>query len=98
MRTPAYIPAASAIPVRIIPPKSPPSTYAIAAAVDGEPGAWWRVLGVTSKRLALIVPGLYLAGLRGPKLVKASLSTTTTITLGLLALYALQGKRGSNGR
>lgn len=68
----------------------PPSTYAIQALVNGEPGAFQRVVGLTLLRTALIVPGLWLAGkafreepFTGAKLVGSSFLASSTITLGM---------------
>ena len=66
----------------------PPSTYAIAALVDGEPGALGRVIELTLTRTVLIAPGLYLVGIRDPmSLVKATLGATASITVGLALVY-----------
>jgi len=66
----------------------PPSTYAIAALVDGEPGALGRVVELTLTRSMLIAPGLYVAGIRDPgSLVKATLGATVSITVGLAIVY-----------
>jgi len=71
-------------------PQSPPSSYAIAAALEGEPGAWGRVIGVTLARALFIVPGLYLGGIRGRKILTGSLMAATTITGALFILYGLK--------
>ncbi len=66
---------------------SPPSTYAIQALLEGQKGALWRV-GKTTTRTALIAPGLYLAGLRGRDLVRATAYASLSITAGLVLYYA----------
>ena len=70
--------------------QSPPSSYAVAAAVDGEPGAWSRVLLVTFARAFVIAPGLYLGGIRGTKLLTGAAMASTTITAMLFALYGMK--------
>jgi hypothetical protein len=71
---------------------APPSTYAIAAALDGEPGAWPRVASLTAVRAAMIWPGLYLAGIRGWRSAAGAAAGSTAITVLLLGYYGL--KRG----
>jgi hypothetical protein len=73
--------------------QSPPSSYAVAAALDGESGAWGRVLLVTFARAFVIAPGLYLGGVRGRYLLTGSAMASITITGMLFGLYAL--KRGT---
>jgi hypothetical protein len=68
--------------------QSPPNSYAIAGALDGEPGAWGRVLLVTALRAFCIAPGLYLGGVRGRQIVTGSAMAAITITGSLFALYA----------
>lgn len=70
--------------------KSPPSSYAIAGAIEGEPGAWGRVLLVTAARAFCIAPGLYLGGIRGRQIVTGSVGAAVTITGMLFALYGLK--------
>lgn len=73
-------------------PEAPPSTYAIAALVDGEPGALGRVVVLTLFRSIPIGVGLRLAGQR-KRLVKTSVTVSSTITAAMLA-YAYGRKRG----
>lgn len=73
-----------------IEPKAPPSSYAIAAALEGEPGALGRVFFGTLQRSVFIVPGLLLAGLRGEPLVRTALLASTSITYCFFGLYALR--------
>ncbi len=68
---------------------APPSSYAIADALEGVPGAWPRVGGLTAWRSVVISPGLYLAGIRGWKLVGGSLLGSAAISVYLLAYYGL---------
>lgn len=75
-----------------IEPKSPPSSYAIAGVLEGERGAWGKVLVGTAQRSAFLAPGLALAGVRGERLVSASLLGSLSITASLFVLYA--GRRG----
>lgn len=71
---------------------SPPSTYAILAALNGEPGAWMRVATSTAMRAGLIAPGLYVAGFRGWDLAKASVAGSLSITTMLFFYYGLLRK------
>jgi hypothetical protein len=70
--------------------QSPPSSYAIAGALEGEPGAWGRVLLVTALRAFCIAPGLYLGGVRGKHVVTGSVMAAVTITGALFMLYGLK--------
>ncbi len=76
--------------------ESPPSTYAIAAWVDKEPGAGGRVAGLTLERAFFIGTGLFLAGFRGADLLKGALAASATVTGWIWADYSLrlQGKAG----
>lgn len=73
-------------------PQAPPSTYAIAALVDGEPGALGRVVVLTAFRAVPVGLGLYLVGDR-ERLIKKSLAVSGTISLAMIG-YALGRKRG----
>lgn len=70
--------------------QSPPSSYAIAGALEGEPGAWGRVFLVTLARAFCIMPGLYIGGVRGKHIVTGSAAAAVTITGMLFALYGLK--------
>lgn len=72
--------------------QSPPSTYAIAALVNGEPGAAGRVVTLTLSRAIPIGVGLRIAGQR-ERLVRSSLIVSTSITVAMLG-YAYGRKRG----
>lgn len=79
--------------------QAPPSKYAIEGFVRGEPGSFQRVAGLTLLRSAIIAPGLFAVGvvfrepgLRGAKLVGASLAASTTVTLGMLGYTFLKLK------
>jgi hypothetical protein len=76
-----------------VPEQSPPSTYAIAAALEGEPGAWGRVAYETGRRAAILAPGIYLAGVRGRKFFAACLLGSVSITGVLLAHYWYSAKK-----
>lgn len=71
----------------LVEPRSPPSTYAVAALADGVPGSWFRVVEVTAIRALFIGTGLYAAGLRGDKLLRGALGASSAISLWLLAGY-----------
>lgn len=75
---------------------SPPSSYAVAAALEGEPGSWGRVLVGTLQRSLFLAPGIALAGVRGEQLVKAALLGSAGITGVLFAIYSL--RRGGHIR
>jgi hypothetical protein len=67
----------------------PPSSYALVDLLEGRPGALARTVGLTAVRAGLIAPGLYVAGVRERLAVK-SLAASTSITLFLLAWYAVK--------
>ena len=74
--------------------ESPPSVYAIAAWVDGEPGATMRVVGLTLERAAFIGMGLWLAGIRGSDLVAGSLAASATVSAWIAADLASRQQGG----
>jgi hypothetical protein len=61
-----------------------PSTKTAGAFVRGESGAGVAFALATLGRAVLIAPGLYIAGVRGPMLVKASLGAAGAISLYIL--------------
>lgn len=69
---------------------APPSSYAIASVMEGEPEGPGRVIVGTLQRSLFIAPGLALAGLRGESLVKSALLASASITGCLFGLYALR--------
>lgn len=75
---------------------APPSSYAVAAVVNGERGGIPRLIGVTGVRALMIAPGIWIADrlMRGKneplsiwRTGGMSLAASTTISLGLLVLY-----------
>lgn len=72
---------------------SPPSSYAIADVFEGKPGAWGRTTIGTGQRSLFILPGLWVAGIRGPKLFTGAVAGSVCITLALFGFYALR-RRG----
>ena len=76
--------------------QSPPSTYAVAAFLEREPGALVRMAGVTAIRSAFIFPGMWAASrvlrvdLPKWQLGALTLGSSITITLGMLAWYYLK--------
>jgi len=74
-------------------PGAPPSSYPVAAVLEGEPGGWPAVAWGTVKRSAFIAPGLALAGIRGKQLVLGSVYASLGITAALFALYLARRKR-----
>jgi hypothetical protein len=77
-------------PEAIISPESPPSSYAIAGVLNGEDGAWGRVMTGSLQRSIFIAPGLLLAGIRGTRVITGSLLASASITAWLFAYYANQ--------
>jgi hypothetical protein len=69
---------------------SPPSSYAIAAALEKQRGSVGKVIGGTVMRSLAMAPGLALAGLRGQELMKAALLGSGSITMMLFGLYTLR--------
>jgi hypothetical protein len=69
---------------------SPPSSYAMAAALEGEPGGWARVAVGTLHRSLLLTPGIALAGVRGGELVRAAVLGSAGITFWLFLLYSMR--------
>ena len=73
----------------MIPEKSPPSVYAIASWVEGEPSSTWEVTKLTAARAAVLTGAFILGGeavRRGPVTagVFASVSLTVFLTLEYL--------------
>lgn len=73
-----------------IAPGSPPSSYAVAAVYEGDPAGWLWVGGGTFARSLFILPGLYLAGVRGKRLFLGSLLGSVTISTALFVFYGLR--------
>lgn len=74
--------------------EEPESTYAIAAWVNGEPRAFGRVLNLTASRALFLLPGLYVAGVREPKLLaKAAVGASLGISGSLAFIYWLRKRR-----
>lgn len=77
---------------------APPSTYAIAAFLEGEPGSTARLIGTTVLRSIFIVPGVWLAAkvfardadLSMIQIGAMGLTASSTITAGLLLWYWLK--------
>ena len=80
----------------VLEPNAPPSSYAVAAAIDGEQGAILRLVGLTFLRGCFIFPGLWVvnkitkAELDALKLLALSFGGSATITLGMVAYYLVQ--------
>lgn len=77
-------------------PQAPPSTYAVAALIDGEPGALPRVVGLTLLRAVPIGVGLYIAGER-KHVVRNATIVSTTLTAGMLAYVLWRKSNGADG-
>jgi hypothetical protein len=67
---------------------TPPTSYAIIAAIDGVPGAWERVAWHTVLRATPIALGLAIVGVRGWRLLFGSALGSTLVTASLLAYYS----------
>ena len=75
---------------------SPPSTYAILAAVEGQPGAIPRVLGTTLLRSFFLAPGLMAVSRilddakvpRFQKVALGALAASASASIFLLAWYS----------
>lgn len=80
---------------------APPSSYAVAAALDGEEGAIMRLLGLTALRGAFIFPGMWVVAkitkteLDTLKLLGLSFGGSATITLGMMGYYLIRRKFGT---
>jgi len=72
---------------------APPSSHAIADALEREPGAWPRVLRLTLWRSAVLSPGLFLAGIRGWRLAGGAVLGSGAITAGLFVYYGRRRAR-----
>lgn len=68
---------------------APASSYAIADVLEGKAGAWPRVAGLTAWRAVIMSPGLWVAGVRGRKLVLGSVLGAAAITVYLLGYYGI---------
>lgn len=68
---------------------APPSVYAVQAFLEGQNGAVLRMAKATAMRTIVIAPGLYVAGLRGKDLVRATAYSAMSITAGLLLYYVI---------
>jgi hypothetical protein len=77
--------------------QAPPSTYAIAAWLDGEKGSAMRVAGLTVQRAVFIGSGLFLAGFRNRDLVVGALAASATVTAWIAGDYSIK-KRRAGGR
>lgn len=78
--------------LRTVPGEDAPSTYAIEALVDGEPGALGQVVILTAARAIPIGIGLRVMGERR-SLVKKSVGASAAITVTMIG-YIVGRKRG----
>jgi hypothetical protein len=83
----------------VIEDSAPPSTYAVAAVLQGQRGAILRTVGLTAARGLAILPGLWITGkvlkieeLKGWKLVGASMAASSCITGFMLLWYYVGSK------
>lgn len=66
---------------------APPSSYAIADWVEGEPGALRRVTVLTAKRVAFIWPGVFVYS----RLLDREMGIGKQIILSTLVSYSITG-------
>lgn len=77
---------------------SPPSSYAVVSVLDGEPGSFMRLIGLTFLRGCFILPGLWVAArvtkveLTSIQLVSLSFAGSATISAGMVAYYWIRRK------
>ena len=80
--------------------QSPPSSYAVASMLDGERGAWVRLMGLTLLRGCFIIPGLWVASkllriyLEPMQLLGLSFAGSATISGGMVGYYAIRKALG----
>lgn len=83
--------------------RAPPSSYAVASVLDGDPGAIVRLAGLTMLRGCFIVPGMWVASrltkidLEPLQILSLSFGGSATISAGMLAYYAIQRALGAQG-
>jgi hypothetical protein len=84
---------------------APPSTYAVAAFINGEPGSFARLVGVTVLRAVFIVPSLWLSAkiVPGVKIglvpsLLMGVAASAGISTGLVGWYWLKTKAGQMAR
>lgn len=92
---PVWQRAGDVVPPVPVEQNAPPSSYAVAGVLEGQPGSILRLAGLTALRGVFILPGLWV----GTKLTKAELSllqllalalaSSVTISLGMVAYYAV---------
>lgn len=71
--------------------ESPPTSYAIAAFLNGEPDGAFRIAKGMVQRSFFIAPGLWLSGVKGVgNIAKTSLITSASISAILLGFYMLE--------
>lgn len=66
---------------------SPPTTYAVLAAIEGEPGSWERVAFGIGVRALPIAVGMFIVGVRGWRLPVGALLASSLVTGMLFAHY-----------
>lgn len=69
-------------------PHDPPSDYAIYDLIKGRPGGLSRTVALTAGRAVVILPGLWVAGVRRD-MIKTSLLVSLSITLGMMAVKSV---------
>ena len=73
--------------------QAPPSSYAIADMIEGKPGSLPRVAKLTALRSVFLLPGLYVAGVRGSMLLRGAGLGSVGLSLYLLGLYSVRKRR-----
>lgn len=72
---------------------SPPSTYAVLAALEKQPGAWQRVAWCTLVRVPFLALGMRLAGVKGWRLWLGATAGSSVLTGALFALYGYKRRK-----
>jgi len=93
----------SAMPTaaEVVEQNAPPSSYAVAAVIDGDQGAILRLVGLTFLRGIFILPGLWVVtkltktDLDALKLLALSFGGSATISIGMIGYYLVQRRLAS---
>jgi hypothetical protein len=70
-----------------------PSSASVCDVLTGKPGGIPKLAGHWLLRSALMMPGLYIAGVRDKRLITGALAGSTLITFFLVAFTAVQQSR-----
>lgn len=70
-----------------VPRESPPSVYAAAAVVEGQPGAWTNLVMNTLLRAVLLMPGLAIGGVRDLRTNVTAALTASGLLSGIILIH-----------